>query len=142
MKLLEIAMSQYGVQEIPGKQHNPAIVNYSKEIGYGGIIDDETAWCSIFMNWVALKAGLERSKKLNARSWLKVGEKVTEPRQGDVVIFWREKKDSWKGHVGIYISHNLRGDSVYCLGGNQGNMVKIETYSVSRILGYRRLGNC
>jgi len=140
MKLLEIAMSQYGVQEIQGLEHNPVIVNYSKEIGYGGIIDDETAWCSIFMNWVAMKAGLKRSERLNARSWLKVGKEVTEPQQGDVVIFWRQDPNSWKGHVGIYISHNLRGDSVYCLGGNQGNMVQINSYTASRILGYRRLG--
>ena len=67
-KLLSIALSQYGVKEIQGKQHNPTIVAYSKDIGYGGIVADETAWCSIFLNWCAKKAALVRSGKLNARS--------------------------------------------------------------------------
>lgn len=140
MSLLEIALSQYGVKEIAGSQHNPTIVQYSKDIGYGGIVDDETAWCSIFMNWCALKAGLERSKKLNAKSWLKVGEEVTEPVAGDVVIFWRESPHSWKGHVAIYINHNEAGNRVYCLGGNQNNRVQISTYPNVRVKGYRRLG--
>ena len=54
-KLLNIALSQYGVKEIQGKNHNPVIVGYSKEIGYGGIVADETAWCSIFIELVCVK---------------------------------------------------------------------------------------
>jgi len=34
-ELLNIGLSQYGVKEIPGTKHNPTIVGYSKEIGYG-----------------------------------------------------------------------------------------------------------
>lgn len=139
-KLLNIALSQYGVKEIEGKEHNPVIIGYSKEIGYGGIIADETAWCSIFMNWCALKAGLIRSGKLNARSWLTVGEEVTEPPQlGDVVVFWRGQRNSWKGHVAIYINHSEDGKYIYCLGGNQNNRVCIKAYNASQLLGYRRL---
>ncbi|HEY9084026.1 MAG TPA: TIGR02594 family protein [Vicingaceae bacterium] len=138
-KLLSIALSQYGVKEIQGKEHNPTIVGYSKEIGYGGIITDETAWCSIFMNWCALKAGLTRSGKLNARSWLTVGEEVTTPQAGDVVVFWREQPGSWKGHVAIYINHSEDNKYIYCLGGNQNNQVCIKAYNASQLLGYRRL---
>lgn len=137
MNLLETALSQFGVKEIPGKNHNPVIVQYSHDIGYGGIIDDETAWCSIFMNWCALKAGLERSKKLNARSWLNFGEEIKDAMTGDVVIYWRGEKDGWKGHVGVYISEDET--NIYTLGGNQGNMVKIAPYNKARVLGYRRL---
>lgn len=135
--MINIALAEYGVTEIPGAEHNPRIVQYSKDIGYAGIIDDETAWCSIFINWCAMKAGLERSKKLNARSWLKIGEEVTEPQVGDIVIFWRSSKTSWKGHVGIFINETDKG--INCLGGNQSNQVKISTYKKNRLLGYRRL---
>ena len=135
--LLNHALSQYGVEEIPGSRHNPTIVQYSKDIGYSGIINDETAWCSIFANWCAQKAGLESSGKLNARSWLKVGEVVEQPQAGDVVIFWRSSPKSWKGHVGFYINESRT--HIYCLGGNQQNRVCILAYDKSRLLGYRRL---
>lgn len=137
--LLNIALSQYGVKEIVGEVHNPTIVNYSKEIGYGGIVDDETAWCSIFMNWCAMKSNLVRSKKLNARSWLKVGESTDTPEVGDVVVFWRGTPNSWKGHVAIYISHSECGKYIYCLGGNQKNKVCIQAYGANKLLGFRRL---
>jgi len=137
--LLQIAFSQYGVKEIPGEQHNPIIVQYSKDIGYGGIIDDETAWCSIFMNWCAQKAGLESSGKLTARSWLNVGEEITEPQTGDIVIFWRGSPKSWKGHVGIYVNHSESKNSIFCYGGNQNNKACIRPYKATQVLGYRRL---
>lgn len=136
-KLIEIALAEYGVTEISGPTHNKRIVQYSKDIGHGGIIDDETAWCSIFANWCALKADLERSKKLNARSWLEVGTEVETPQTGDIVIYWRSSPHSWKGHVGIFI--NKIGSNIYTLGGNQKNSVCIQPYSESQLLGYRRL---
>ncbi len=138
-KLLNIALSQYGVKEIKGSLHNPTIVGYSKDIGYGGIIDDETAWCSIFMNWCAMHVGLERSKKLTARSWLKIGEEIKTPQMGDVVIFWRSSPTSWKGHVGIFVGYSEDRKYIYCLGGNQNNQVCIKAYPAKQLLGFRRL---
>lgn len=138
-ELLQIALSQYGVSEIIGKEHNPKIIQYAKETGFNEVIDDETSWCSIFMNWCAMKAKLKRSNSKVARSWLKIGEAVTEPKVGDVVIFWRGNPSSWMGHVGIYIGHSEDGKYIYCLGGNQGNQVSIKDYPTKQLLGYRRL---
>lgn len=138
MDHLLLALSQAGIKEIVGRdKNNPVIVNYAKEIGHSWVKDDETAWCSIFVNWVAMKSGLERSGKLNARSWLKVGEPVKEPKMGDVVVLWRESKDSWKGHVGFFIRETKNW--IYILGGNQGNQVKTAAYRKDRLLEYRRL---
>ena len=137
MNILEEALNQFGHQEIKGEKHNPEIVKFFAEIGFN-IKDDETAWCSAFMNWVAKKAGYKRTKKLNAKSWLEVGEEVTIPQLGDIVIFHRGDPTSWQGHVGIYI--NEIGNSIYVLGGNQGNKVSITPYPKSRLVGYRRLG--
>ena len=138
-RLIDIALSQYGVTERQGSEHNPIIVNYSKVAGFNGIIDDETAWCSIFMNWCAKKAGLKTSNELFARSWLAEGQPISTPKTGDIVVFWRESITSWKGHVGIYISHSEDGQHIYCLGGNQNNAVNIKAYPSKRLLGYRRL---
>lgn len=136
MKHLEIALSEYGQKEIEGVKHNPRIVNYAKESGFKFVNDDETPWCSIFMNWVCLKAGKERSYKPNARSWLNVGEAVAEPQLGDIVILKRGNSE-WQGHVGIYITGS--GGSIYMLGGNQANQVNISAYLKTDLLGYRRI---
>ena len=138
--LLKIAVSELGQKEIKGPKHNITIVNYAKEAGFSWINDDETPWCSIFMNWIAKKAGLETSDKLNARSWLLVGQTVDHsPEPGDVAIFWRESRESWKGHVGIFFGFSINGKRVYCLGGNQGNQVSVSGYPKDTVLGFRRL---
>lgn len=135
--LLKVALSQYGIEEVPGDSDNSVIVNYFSEIGHDWVKNDETAWCSAFVNWCAKIANYEYTGKLNARSWLEIGWEVKHPSPGDLVILWRSSPDSWKGHVGFYISHD--DDNVYVLGGNQGNQVKVSAYSRSRLLCYRRL---
>lgn len=139
MNLLQIAFSQLGEKEIAGDQHNDQILKYALESGITGISTDEIPWCSNFINWCAFKAGVSKSGKANARSWLKVGQKVSSPLPGDVVIFWRGSIDSWKGHVAIFLGYNDSGSKVHCLGGNQGNAVSVDQYSANRILGFRRL---
>lgn len=137
--IINIALSQYGVSERLGDLHNNIILNYFKEIGLEWVTTDETAWCSAYANWVALKSNKQRSGKLTARSWLKVGTKTTLPKIGDVVVFWRERKSSWKGHVGFFVGFSQDKKHIYCLGGNQNNQVNIKSYPVYRLLGYRSL---
>ena len=134
--LLEI-LKFYGLKEVFGPDANVLIVKMFKEIGYTWINDDETAWCSASLNYFCKKLGYQRSYRLDARSWLKVGEEIMTPQIGDVVVFWRNSVSSWEGHVGLYISEE--GDNIYCLGGNQDDMIRISPYSKSRVLGYRRL---
>lgn len=139
-KLIKIAVNELGQKEISGSTHNIAIINYAEQSGFEWINDDETPWCSIFANWCALQAGLKGSGKANARSWLLVGIKVDHaPEPGDIVIFWRESPDSWKGHVGFFFGYSKDQSRVYCLGGNQGNQVSISAYPSSTVLGIRRL---
>ena len=70
MSPIDLALTQIGIAEIPGKQHNPAILKYFKEIGHEWVDNDETAWCSAFVNWCCKMTGYEYTGKLNARSWL------------------------------------------------------------------------
>ncbi len=137
--IVRIALGEFGVTETPGKEHNQTVLNYFHEIGQAWVTTDETAWCSAYANWVALKAGVERSGKLTARSWLGIGTPTDTPQIGDIVILWRESPSSWKGHVGFYIGHSEDGQYIYVLGGNQNNQVNIKAYPVSRVLGYRQL---
>lgn len=134
------ALSQFGIKEIVGKQDNPEVLKYFNDIGFDGeVLKDETAWCSAFANWCAFQTGHSMSGKLTARSWLSVGEEIFEgcQKQGDVVVFWRESPQSWKGHVAFLVAE--RNGWVYVIGGNQRNQVKISAYPKSRVLSYRRL---
>jgi len=135
--LLLKALSQVGVTEIVGESDNPRILDYFEKSGHSWVKNDELAWCSAFINWVAKLTGYEYTKRLNARSWLDVGEEIQDPHIGDLVIFWRKSKSSVYGHVGLFISQE--GQYIHVLGGNQSNRVRISKYSKSQLLGYRRL---
>jgi uncharacterized protein (TIGR02594 family) len=138
-QLLKIAFNELGTEEMAGEEHNPEILKYANETNIKGITSDEIAWCSNFVNWVAWKAGLQFSAKPNARSWLNVGAKVNSPEPGDIVVFWRENPESWKGHVGIFLGISPDKKRVYCLGGNQGNRVSVSAYRLNTVLSYQRL---
>ena len=114
-ELIKIACAEIGVKEIPGQAHNARILQYASEAGFQDVKDDETAWCSIFLSWCCLKAGLKRSTKLNARSWLAVGTVTTQPEPGDIIVYWRKAIESWEGHVGIYMGTSSDGSRCYTL---------------------------
>ena len=138
-QLLKIAFNELGTEEIKGQEHNPEVLKYAKDTKIKGITSDEIPWCSNFVNWVAFKSGLQYSGKPNARSWLNIGKKVSSPEPGDVVVFWRESPESWKGHVGIFLGVSPDRKRIYCLGGNQGNRVSVSAYRINTVLSYQRL---
>lgn len=138
--MLEEALKLYGLAAIPGTKHNEHILLMFHSAGFDWVENDETPWCSAFMNYVAIKAGYEGTDSLLARSWMDWGYPVQAPSEspqlGDVVVFWRKSPNSIYGHVGLYI--NETKSRVLCLGGNQSQQVQISSYPKSRVLGYRR----
>ena len=142
-KLLNFAASKYGLSDIAGDSSNSEVLQFFRETGHPEIIDDETSWCSAYLNWCAKNVnlmGCDFSTGLLAKSWLSVGEEVVgEPKTGDIVVFWREKKNSWQGHVSIFINEDPLGHQVFCLGGNQNDKVTLKAYPSEQVLGYRRL---
>ena len=135
---IDLALSQFGIKEIVGAEHNPEVLKYFQDLGFdASSLTDETAWCSAFANWVARESNLPYTKKLNARSWLFVGHEVAVPQLGDIVVFWRESPTSWKGHVAFYVNEDE--NNIYVLGGNQGNKVCVKPYAKKRLLSYIRL---
>jgi uncharacterized protein (TIGR02594 family) len=79
--------SFYGIKEVPGSGNNPTILRFFDEIGHEWV-DTELAWCSAFINYLAKMNGYEWSGELDARSWLNVGQSVSLPNPGDIVVFW------------------------------------------------------
>lgn len=145
MTIAQTVHEFYGLKEMPGEEKNtPEIVNFFKEIGHSWVKNDELAWCAAYANACLKMAGFLHTGKLNARSFLELGEQVSTPRPlgssnefVDMVVLWRKGKDSPWGHVGFYIKE--RGSDIFILGGNQGNMVQTSKYARNRLLEYRRV---
>ncbi|MGL4677802.1 MAG: TIGR02594 family protein [Plesiomonas shigelloides] len=129
----EIAKGEIGQKEIVGPADNQRIVEYHGTTTLKAT-DDETPWCSAFVNWCHHQAGIPGTNSAAARSWLNWGVSVTDPQEGDVVIFKRGNPPS--GHVAFFVKRE--GDIIRCLGGNQSDQVKISGYKVADVLGYRR----
>jgi uncharacterized protein (TIGR02594 family) len=127
------ALQEMGVKEYAGAADNPRIVEYlsSATLGPEDLSNDETPWCSAFVNWCVLKAGYEGTDSAWAKSWLNWGQELEMGRRGCITVFSRNQG----GHVGFFIGESSSGIDV--LGGNQSDAVKICTYPTSRLLGYR-----
>ncbi|MBB5351072.1 uncharacterized protein (TIGR02594 family) [Haloferula luteola] len=135
-----MARTYLGCREIPGSRDNPLIVAWHRRIATW-ISDDETAWCSAFANAMCQDCEYERSGKLNARSWLEVGQSVelAQAKPGDVVVLWRGSRSGWEGHVAFFEHYNANRDLIYMLGGNQNNEVNVTGYATNRLLSIRRI---
>jgi uncharacterized protein (TIGR02594 family) len=115
------------------------ILQYAADCGFPQITSDKDAWCSLALNWCAMQAKLQRSGSLAARSWLKTGIPVQNLRDADIVVYWRESKDSVYGHVGIPFSYTHDGNSIWTYGGNQSDSWCVKPYPKSSLLGFVKL---
>jgi uncharacterized protein (TIGR02594 family) len=142
----QLAERWIGIHEKIGKGSHPFVLGML-QLDASWIEDDETPWCSAFVNFIAWQLRLPRSKSLAARSWLGVGVAValSEARAGfDVVVLKRGGGVqpgplvlNAPGHVGFY--GGREGGQVMVLAGNQSNAVTIAPFPEARVLGIRRL---
>jgi uncharacterized protein (TIGR02594 family) len=129
----EIAKAELGTTEVPGTQNNPRILEYHATTTLKATTD-EVPWCSSFVNWCCVQAGIKGTNSAAARSWLKWGKQLKQPVEGCVAVFKRGS-DPAAGHVAFFVKQD--GDFIYVLGGNQGGTVKISKYKASDLLEYR-----
>ena len=133
-KWMEVARKEIGVKEYSGKlNNNPRIIEYHKTTSLGAS-SDEVSWCASFVGWVLIQSGFQSTKSALARSYLKWGYPLSEPRHGAVVVFRRGNNPTF-GHVGFVDKFDAQ--YIYCLGGNQSNQVKVSRYKRNTVLGYR-----
>lgn len=144
----DLASRFVGARETEGPGSNPLILAMLK-LDQTWPAGDDVPWCSAFLNAICWLLNLPRSKKLNARSWLRVGETITleDARVGfDVVILKRGDGPQpgadvtmAPGHVGFFAGRDEARGLVRVLSGNQGNSVSIASFPAARVLGVRRL---
>lgn len=134
--VVKIAQSQIGRGEIGGDNRGGVVREYTR--------GKECAWCAGFVSWVMTKDGKQFDYQLMARGfWNMKHKRVTNPRPGDIICFWRVSPTAPQGHVGIVESVN--GDTITTIEGNTGSfpsVVKRKTYNLNKInnlLGFVRL---
>lgn len=144
----KIAQRFVGIEEADGPTSNPQVLAFLR-LDAKWVEDDETPWCSAFVNYVAWLLDLPRSFSLAARSWLGVGVPIPldAARLGfDIVVLSRGPEPQpgpevlrAPGHVGFFASQERAFGHVWLLGGNQGDRVSIAPFDAGRVLGVRRL---
>jgi uncharacterized protein (TIGR02594 family) len=138
MTPFEIAKSYLGLKELPGNGANTVIIDMYHKAGHPEVKSDEVSWCAAFVGACLVDAEIKPSGSLAARSYLKWGTitHIEEAQPGDIVVFWRNKRTGWQGHVGFYAGQTAK--TVKVLGGNQGDTVSYAFYPKDRLLGVRR----
>lgn len=116
------AFKELGVREEP-ENRGPAIRRY---IGLAHCGVEGDPWCAIFANAALEASGIPGTRSPAARSFERSNDfvKLSGPALGAIVTFWRGTRKGWQGHVGFYDGE--RGDYVSTLGGNEGDMVRVE----------------
>jgi uncharacterized protein (TIGR02594 family) len=127
---IPIAEAEVGTKEISGSEHNARIVEYHSTTG--GFTDDETPWCSSFVNWCMEEAGYSGTGSALALSWTSWGKDAGSPAYGAIaVIDW----GGGKGHVGFVVGKS--GSNISLLGGNQSDAVNTSSFSESLFVAWR-----
>jgi uncharacterized protein (TIGR02594 family) len=125
-----------GTKEVKGGGDNPIIMDWSDDLDlhYPG---DDVPWCGLFVAHCIASSLPEEvlpGNPLGARQWGAFGA-PTGARRGAVMVFWRNGKNSGKGHVGFYTGES---DTAYrILGGNQSDQVSFAWLAKDRFLGAR-----
>lgn len=126
------AEKDIGLAEIKGPKHNSRITGWLKKLK-AWWAEDETAWCGTACAAWMQAAGQPIPKAwYRAKAWLEWGDPISVPVVGAVVVFDRKGG----GHVGFVVGKDKAGN-LMVLGGNQGDMVKVSPFAMSRVAGFR-----
>lgn len=132
-KFLEIAKAEIGIKEIHGDNNDKRILEYASTTTLHADCD-ETAWCSAFVNWCVIRAGINGTNSAAARSWLNWGRAVANPIPGCIVVYKRGTSQH-SGHVNFF--DHYKNGFIYGCGGNQDDSVCIKAYKPQDVLDFR-----
>jgi len=108
----------------------------------------EGAWCAGFVSYILDKAGFKdlgyslSAKQIYNRA--KALNLITDKaRAGDLIVFWRESKKSWKAHIGIV--EKIEGNYIHTIEGNVGDYpsvvkrIKYNKNNIPKLLGFIKI---
>lgn len=127
---LHFAFADIGLREIKGKVHAAKILSYWQRLKLP-FRDDETPWCAAAVGaWLEM-AGIQSTRKANAKSYLTWGKSLPFPTYGSIVVLNRGNNPAF-GHVGFPVGETPDG-KIVLLGANQDDMVCLRAFLKSRI---------
>lgn len=145
---LDIAVREIGIKQFADTatpQEHPRILEYLatvNDLSDRHKLDDETAWCSCFVNWCLERAGVFGTDSASAQSWHHMNWRIplqpNSGRTGDVVVFRRGGEGSVFGHVGFLVAYDTPKDRVLVLGGNQSDAVRYAHFPLDGLHGSTR----
>ena len=117
---LTIAQQEIGYGEIGGNNKGVYVRQYLN--GREGL-----PWCAGFISYCLKKAGYNLPYFLRAKSYLRIGKKVTIPQAGDLIIFSRQGG----GHIEII--SKVTKNNIWTIGGNVGSFsAKVREFKYNR----------
>lgn len=122
---MDIARKEIGQKEIAGHGDNPRILSYHASTTLKAT-NDETPWCSSFVNWCLKQVGIKGTDSAAAGSWLHWGTPSV-PVPGAITVICSSKgTDRSFSTSGAHVGFLLEETATHyrLLGGNQGNSVK------------------
>lgn len=119
-----------------------------------GIVPTPANWCAGFVSWCFSQhsgdcpyryslGARDIREQFRKKSWLYELSDGVVPEAGDVIFWWRDQPNSWKGHVGLV--HHQKEGIVYTVEGNKGGFpapVRVFDYvlgRIERLLGFGRV---
>lgn len=130
---IDLAFRYRGLKEIPGKNHNPTILKWLKQLK-AWWAEDETPWCGTFVAHCLRESGLTIPQHwYRAKAYAEYGTPVVKVAStiplGSIAV----KSRVGGGHVFFPVARSEDGKTIFGLGGNQSNMVNIVPFSLSEI---------
>ncbi|MBK8583273.1 MAG: TIGR02594 family protein [Flavobacteriales bacterium] len=127
------ARAEIGVKEIPGAEHNQAVIDYWKR----GLValevnDDETPWCAAFVNAMLREVGIMGTRSGRARSFVPGPDFIACDDRAGAIVVLSSDRGAASGHVGFLEA--VGPGVVHLLGGNQGNRVCIAPFKATRVV--------
>jgi uncharacterized protein (TIGR02594 family) len=121
------ALKEVGVRELP-ENRGPDIRRYIAMAHCGA---EGEPWCAIFQNAMLESNGIRGTRSPSSQSFRHDPNfvQLSGPALGAIVVYWRTSKASGLGHVGMY--NGEHAGLISTLGGNEGDMVKIEDLNPS-----------
>jgi uncharacterized protein (TIGR02594 family) len=138
--LVMAALATLGTREESKEKRSSAIGEWIDRWFRKGADDSSTAWCAIWMAQIVSTCDLLVPKfPFRASSWKTWGQSVKSPedlRPGDVIVVTR----SGGFHVTMLLRYDASTGLLWCIGGNQSNMVSVAPYPIKRLVKARRPG--
>ena len=78
---INTAINELGNGEIGGNNKGKYVQKYNNGL--------ESSWCAGFVSWVLIESGLDFKHCLSAKKIYNDGKKITNPKPGDIICFWR-----------------------------------------------------